>query len=302
MTVFFVCFNLSDPLDQQTLQISYWLDFLNSSLPLPHHYANPSSNLMPSSKIIIIGLQSDRQKEFDLTENPQQMIAAWKKRWSRLPISPMLFSVSSLTSTESVIALLQFVESECNQIFSQYCVQIPSLYRKVLALFKSRPVSASLVHWKDLLKQTTQEDEAKDMTEPAFRTMLRYFESIGRIVWLPTGWVFTDPTIAPKIIAKFISPREVRLMLLKQETDNVQILDMSEVGCLLDIDTSNNDRLHRELELMVHLQICFELRVAGKDSPYYLFPSLSSEAGTYKKTPFVVNLQFSNIQIHTAKR
>src|SRR5271163_3272115 len=63
-----------------------------------------------------------------------------------------------------------------------------------------------------------------------------------KIVWLPNGMIFTDPTIAPKIAAKFVSPKRVRLSLLKQETKKVQILDKTEVGCLLDIDTSDNER------------------------------------------------------------
>lgn len=209
------------------------------------------------------------------------MISAWKKRWNRLPISANLFIVGSLTSIPSVQSLLSFVEGECDQIFNQYCVQIPSSYRKVLTQLQSRSMSSYFIHWQDLLEEIMSQGEllGEDETEASFQTMLRYFDSIGRVVWLRTGWVFTDPTIAPKIVAKFVSPRDVRLMLLKRETESVQILDMTEIGCLLDIDASNNSRLQQELELMVHLQICFRLRVAGADSQLYLFPSLSSEAG-----------------------
>jgi len=80
------------------------------------------------------------------------------------------------------------------------------------------------------------------VNETSFKIMLQYTQAIGKIVWLPNGMIFTDPTIAPKIAAKFVSPKQVRLSLLKQETEKVQILDETEVGCLLDIDTSDNER------------------------------------------------------------
>jgi hypothetical protein len=67
-------------------------------------------------------------------------------------------------------------------------------------------------------------------------------ESIRRIVWLPAGFVFTDASVAPKIAAKFISPKDVRFSLLKKATDKVQILDQTEIGSLLDIDIHDNER------------------------------------------------------------
>jgi hypothetical protein len=107
-----------------------------------------------------------------------------------------------------------------------------------------------LLHWEDLHTKLGKEF---NMDEASFKCMLKYIQSIGRIVWLPTGWVFTDPTLAPKIAAKFVSPREVRLALLKQDTDKVQILDSTEVGCLLDIDTSDNDKY----DFVIHVQFVY---------------------------------------------
>jgi hypothetical protein len=52
--------------------------------------------------------------------------------------------------------------------------------------------------------------------------------------------VCTSPTLVPTIAAKFISPEDVQMGLLKEATDTVQILDKTEVGCLLCIDA--NDR------------------------------------------------------------
>lgn len=277
MTIYLVCFNLSEPLDEQKQQVSQWLDFLNSSLPLPYHLSN-APNLMPSCRVILIGLQSDQQTEFQLTHNPQQSIAAWRSRWSRLPIMSSLFSVSSITSLPSVQRLLFFVEEECNQIFNKFAIQIPSSYRKVLSQFRNRPKDNFLVHWHDLFQEVVGQGTA-NMDILAFQTMLRHFAAIGRIIWLPTGFVFMEPQVASKIAAKFVSPLEVRLTLLKQHDESVQILNKSEVGSLLNINTTNNDVLARELELMVHLDMCYALHSAGSDSVFYLFPSLSQESG-----------------------
>jgi hypothetical protein len=150
-----------------------------------------------------------------------------------------LFTVSSLKSIQSVQCLLTFVTEQCDQIFNKHTTQIPTSYHSFLLQLQHHSKESPLMHWGDL--HTTLGKEFK-MDKVAFKCMLKYIQSIGRIVWLPTGWVFTDPTLAPKIAAKFVSPREVRLALLKQDTDKVQILDSTEVGCLLDIDTSDNDR------------------------------------------------------------
>lgn len=175
---------------------------------------------------------------------------------------------------ESVQQLFKFVEQECELIFSKHSVSIPSVYHKILPQIRQQSQLSPFIHWKQLQQQL-----GAGIDDPAFQTMLQYFTAIGKIIWLPSGIVITDPTVAPKIAAKFVSPTEVRLMLLKREDEKVQILEMSEVGCLLDIDTANNERLTRELELMVHLNICYELRTAGDDTLQYLFPSLSLPAG-----------------------
>lgn len=234
MTSMLVCFNLGLPVDLQTQQISFWLDFLNSSLPLP---PLPNPGKVPKWSIILVGVRADEQQDFSLTSN-SNLITAWKKRWPRLPICPSLFVVSSLTSSESVQKLLSFVENECGRIMDTHATQIPSSYKHFISTLQDTK-EHSLIHWETLFDKF--EPQLK-MKSEAFQTMLRYLDVIGRIVWLPTGFVFTDPTVAPKIAAKFISPKEVRLALLKEETDKVQILDETTIGCLLDIDTSDNER------------------------------------------------------------
>lgn len=234
MTVIIVCFSLGVPVADQLEQIVYWLDFLNSSLSLP-----PLSST-PKWTIILVGVRADEQQDFSIFENPSR-IENWKTRWSRLPIYPKVFSVSSLKSMESVQTLLQCVEAECGHIFDKHATQIPSSYQTFLLKLKDMAKATPLISWNELFDKFKSEMK---MTEMSFKTMLQYIQSIGRIVWLPNGTIFTDSATAPKIAAKFISPKVVSLALLKKETMNVQILDESEVGCLLNIDTSNNARYY----------------------------------------------------------
>jgi hypothetical protein len=232
MTSVLICFNLGQSLDEQILQITYWLNYLNSSLIL-----SPLSSI-PKWNVILVGVRADEQQDFSLTQDPL-LISAWKKKWSKIPIVSKVFAVSSLKSPESVQHLLQFVEEECSHIFDNHTAQIPTSYQHFLSKLQDISKQYPIIHWKDLHSNFGSEIKGG---EAGFKTMLQYIKSIGRIVWLPTGFVFTDPTIAPKIAAKFVSPKGVRLALLKKETDKVQILDETEIGCLLDIDTSDNER------------------------------------------------------------
>jgi hypothetical protein len=237
MASMLVCFSLGASSKEQIRQISFWLDFLNSSLPLP----SLSCTSVPKWNIILVGVRADEQQDFSLTQNPH-IITSWKKRWPQLPIALSIFTVSSLKSIQSVQSLLTFVTKQCDQIFNKHATQIPTSYNDAfLAQLQDLSKKSPLLHWSDLYTKLGSESK---MGEAAFKCMLKYIQSIGRIIWLPTGWVFTDSTLAPKIAAKFVSPREVRLALLKQETEKVQILDSTEVGCLLDIDTSNNERYY----------------------------------------------------------
>src|SRR3978361_1256748 len=113
MVVYFVCFDCSKPAQEQLKHISFWLDFLNSSLPLPPPPSPPGSKW----SIVLVGLKSDLQQP----SSPQlkkKHLASWKIKWPRLPLFNQLFSVSSLHSTESVHRLLSSFEQECNRIFS----------------------------------------------------------------------------------------------------------------------------------------------------------------------------------------
>src|SRR3978361_242040 len=81
------------------------------------------------------------------------------------------------------------------------------------------------------------------MDPQSFKCMIHYLHAIGRIVLIEkSGLIFTNPTLAPKIAAKFVSPEEVRFRLLKGEDENVQLLTEEDIGCLININVGDNKR------------------------------------------------------------
>lgn len=226
MVTYLLCFDLSKPQDEQVAQVSYWLDFLHSALPLP-----PAGHIEDSKwSIIIVGLRSDLQRSQSAILQPN-IINVWKQRWPHLPIFPQIYVVSSTTSTDSVHQLLECVNGEIQRIFDKFSTRIPTSYRTLLHCIQKHPIT--LVHKDDLHREY-----AYRMPDPVFDQLLRYLHGIGRIVLLHNGLVFTNPTLAPKIAAKFVSPEEVRMSLLKGE-DGVLILDRKEVGWVLGIKEGN---------------------------------------------------------------
>jgi GTPase SAR1 family protein len=178
MAVKFVCFNLGAPVTEQTRQIAFWLDYFNSSYILPPIY--PQS--IPKWIIILVGVRADEQTDFFLTQNPL-MVTSWQMKYPRLPISSKLFLVSSLKSPESVESLIKFVDIECGCIFDQHTVLIPSTYHQFISNLKGLAIQHPLVNLTELRNKLGVE-AVQD--ERAFKSMLQYFHSIGKIVWLLT--------------------------------------------------------------------------------------------------------------------
>jgi hypothetical protein len=235
MVVYVVCFDLGASNEDQIKQIKYWLNFLNSSLPLP-----PPSTL-PSSKwiIMLVGLRSDLSSLLQSDPSPWQPhhVRQWQKKWLRLPLFHKIFAVSSKESRESVFRLLQCIETECTRILDSHATQIPSRYLSLLKLLRSRPDNQSIVQEPALFAEY-----GGNTNKYSFSCMLRYFHATGHIALVKGGFVFTNPQLATKMAAKFISPDEVRRGLLKAEDEKIQVLTEEDVGNLLDISETNNQR------------------------------------------------------------
>lgn len=246
MILYLVCFDLSQSLEGQVQQISYWLNFLHSSLPLPPPPVPSHANW----GILLVGLCADKQ---DLSAPQVQLhhITTWQGMWPRLSIlNKQIFAVSSITSEESVRKLFNTVDKVCGDIFEVNAVEIPSLFRATLESIKSIPPSSELVL---TTEAALHAEHASDVDEEIFSTMLQYFHSIGHIVCLRGGLVCTDPQSIPKLAASFISPEEIRMTLLKNKKESVQILTAKDVGYLISMPNSDDERYLLLLSSMTSL-------------------------------------------------
>lgn len=225
MVIYILCYDVGSTLETQKHQVAYWLNFLNSTSPL-----SPSSQPLATKwHIMITGLRADLRHDKAIGEFHQQaLLSSLKAQWKCLPIYNQLFIVSSLKSKQSVKMLLQAVEAQCKQIFEAHPLKIPTEYRNALQIMQSIPDDQALLSVEELRSKYLPR-----LTIESATTLLQYFHAIGRVICMTGGLVFTKPQLAPKMAAKFVSPKEVQDLLLKREDENVQILGTTEVGCLL---------------------------------------------------------------------
>jgi GTPase SAR1 family protein len=175
MVIYLLCFDLSKPLDEQCIQLEYWLDYLNSALPLPQ-----SESMYSDTRkwvILLVGLKSDLQI------NPESALqshhlTAWSNRFPHLPLFPRLFSVSSIKLDQNVMQLLAIIENECNHLFSKHTALIPSSYRDILRDIKAHPHQYGVRQ--DLLFKLY----AHGLKKEGFAVALQYLHTIGQIVAL----------------------------------------------------------------------------------------------------------------------
>lgn len=238
----------------QLSQILFWLQFLNSAIPLS------SSSSYSSSKwqVMIVGLRADAKHPSSCISN--QVIGAWQHKFKRLPLyKKEVFSVSSMTSSSSVTHFFQKLEEECQRIFQFHSVQVPTSYRNLLRWIEKENesmirqqnecgnkddhhqyfVSVNDLHTKySSFCASSEANRATQVEVTVMKRILRYLHAIGHIVVVDDDTVCTNPTIIPKIVANFISPEEVRVKLFKER--NIEILDEDNIKCLLNIDESSD--------------------------------------------------------------
>lgn len=256
MVIYIVCYNQEDEQNDQLSQIMFWLQFLNSAIS---HSSLSSSSSRSSSKwkVMIVGLRADAKHLS--SRSFKQAIGAWQKQF-KLPLYKEIFSVSSLTSSESVNRLLQKVEEVCEQIFQSLPIRIPSSYRDLLGWIESYNKSTVHSHQQD--QHDYQENHhhqyfisindlhskylstnasfgAGTISAGMMERILRFLHAIGHVVLVDKRTVCTNPAVIPKIVANFISPEEVRIKLYKKR--DIVILD-DNIKCLLDIDATSDDR------------------------------------------------------------
>jgi hypothetical protein len=213
MVVYLVCYDLSASPEHQTEQLSYWLNFLHSSL-------SGSAESKSKWQVMIVGTKRDVLQPEQLVDP----IPTWQEQWPSLPLHKKHFMVSS-HKMQGVKGLLKDLTHVCNSIFEQHCLAIPRTYKLLAESVKLIPLDECVIpisqlkasHW-----------AGKDNQ---FTLAVKYLHSIGRIIVLGGALVCPSPQIIPKIISEFISPVEVCSKLLVNH--NVAILTEQQIGMLL---------------------------------------------------------------------
>jgi hypothetical protein len=214
MVVYIVCYDLSASPELQNEQLSYWLNFLHSTLS-----GSPESK--SKWRVMVVGTKHDMYQQKQLVD----LIPTWQEQWPSLPLHKQHFVVSSYTM-HGVKALLEALTHVCNTIFEQHTLAIPRTYKLLAKSIESItqdhciiPVSQlKALHW------AGQDNQ--------FSLALKYLHSIGRIIVLGGALVCTSPQIIPKITAEFISPLEVRSKLLVNH-NNIEVIAEQQIGVLL---------------------------------------------------------------------
>lgn len=229
MTLYLVCFDLKKEFQLQVAEIAYWLNFLNSSLPLPPPPISPN----PNWRVFLVGTRSDLQDPTSSKVQARQL-AQWKRKFQSLPLFDEIFSVSSINS-DGVQHLISTLERVCNMIFTSHALEIPAVFSRTLDIIQQQTKGSSLIKTEELYAQFGEE-----MESDLFSIMLQYFHQIGHIVSLRGALICTEPQRIPKIAATFISPEEVRANLLLEK--DVQILREKNILSLLNIEGTASQR------------------------------------------------------------
>jgi hypothetical protein len=221
MVVYIVCYDLSASPEHQTAQLSYWLNFLHSSL------SGPTEN-RSKWQVMIVGTKSDMRQPERLIDP----IPSWQEQWPILPLHKKHFMVSS-HKMQGVQELLKDLTSVCNTILELHSLAIPRTYKALAESIKSVPLDKCILPISQLKASHWTGQDAQ------FSLAVKYLHSIGRIIVLGGALVCTSPQIIPKITAEFISPAEVRKKLLVSH--KVEVLTEHQIGMLLQVSQGTKE-------------------------------------------------------------
>ncbi len=97
------------------------------------------------------------------------------------------------------------------------------------------------------------------------------------------------PQHLPEIMAKFISPKEVRKKLKKPDKCTVNRLNGTEIEVLL-LPPGSKQNIRGELEMMCHLGVCYKIiEIRNFKETESLFPSLAEVRGIIFMIGFFAN-------------
>lgn len=221
MVIYVVCFDLSAPPDDQRRQIDAWLSYLNSLV------CHNTSNSQPNTawKVIIAGTRADKKHPHSIN---LQSTLPFQQRFPCMPLHDTIFYFSTLHDSKSVKALYQSIENHCNQIMNLHSKYLPNFYKELKNDISSLSSPANPIVEVSLLPSRWKEN-------PEYTNQsLQHLHAIGEIVMFGDNKICTNPEVLSKLMAKFISPAEVKAKLLGDRV-GVFLLKKTDVKAVLEV-------------------------------------------------------------------
>lgn len=191
-----MCYDLAAPVDDQRRQIHYWLRYLNSFFDK----GSSDSDQTAKWKVLIVGMRADLQRG-----EPIATTDNWQRSFPTLPIHDKNFQVSA-KNERTLGELFETMQLQCKKVMD-LAEMTPKYFRELLHYMRSIEAPANIIHEEKIVGVRW----SKDLVECA----LKYLHDVGEIVRFTDGRICTRPSVIPKIMAKFISPEEVRNQLLR---------------------------------------------------------------------------------------
>lgn len=190
MIIYLVCFDLSQSEREQLDQISYWLRFLSSALPLDL----PSRPKFPNWSVMLAGLHSEPTEPAKTSSFRKTAITGWKNVHAKLPISHSdgLFSVN-LCSGESLKLMRSSLETECRRLFDENRTVVPTQFRRFWESIQKSTEDEVFVSIAEI-----QERHADLVEDGKFDLAIRYLIALGLLIRIDDK--FVCPSAKVKLI------------------------------------------------------------------------------------------------------
>jgi hypothetical protein len=226
MVVYILCYDYSASHNIQDEQLSYWLDFLQSTLPT-------SPEAKSKWRVMVVGTKRDmpsapkRSKIYSLP-----ILLIWKLKWPNIFFLEHQFFVSS-HKMKGIDMVLRALDQTCSLLIELNYLLVPHEYNALADAINSIPQDQCIIPISKLEDSFSWGDHGQ------FQLALKYLHAIGQIVLLHNGLVCVSPQVIPKITAEFISPEAVRHKLMTKH--RVVFLNKRDIRVVLEVAEENEE-------------------------------------------------------------
>lgn len=188
----------------------------------------PSSSAtpIPSCSIIIVGTKADKKDAKIIASNTY----VYQELFPSLHFVDEIHHISTLYNHTSARNLIVDIESQCSQIMKEHTNLIPLSYKQLLADISSIKSSSPILPLSTV--QSLPNTRWKSNPD-LMKRGLSHLHSIGEIVLFGKDKICQRPEEVSHLMAKFISPSDIRNSLLRDEEEQVSILPTSSISKIL---------------------------------------------------------------------